>query len=63
MKSEKRSVMADDAVHARTQALLLGLQQCKNDISRLVRLEEFCRHLLHYPITKPLAVKVRMKGD
>ena len=56
--NEKHSLLAQETIDHRTHALLIGLQQCKTDASRLVRLEEFCKHMLYYPETKNKAVKV-----
>ena len=54
----RREMIAKGSVDRRTRGLVIALKQAPNNMSRLIRLEELCKHLLQYPDAKNMALKV-----
>jgi LysM repeat protein len=58
--SVKKKVYSKTAVNSRTRALVQILKTASSDSSRLVRMEELSKHLLLYPESCGVAVKVSL---
>lgn len=49
-----------DALAERSRKLARKLKQANTSINQLLRLDDLCRHLIDYPETRSLLVKVRL---
>lgn len=58
IKIMRRENLARGSADRKTKGLVLALRASTSNISRLRRLEEFCKHMADYPSTRGKAVKV-----